>query len=83
VALSGTPSKKFKVPSRVSTRSGVVISGGISVAIFGLMFCALAGLTSIDGIDRSSPDAATSPVAPRRALRRVTLSKILMLTSRP
>src|SRR5580693_4348947 len=34
VGSSGKPSKNLSVPSRVSTESGVVISGGMSVVIF-------------------------------------------------
>jgi hypothetical protein len=34
VSSSEKPSKNFSVPSRVSTLSGVVISGGMSVVIF-------------------------------------------------
>ena len=34
VAASGMPSKNSSVPMRVSTLSGVVISGGIAVVIF-------------------------------------------------
>src|ERR1019366_7156666 len=34
VASSGKPSKNLSVPSRVSTVSGVVISGGMGVVIF-------------------------------------------------
>jgi hypothetical protein len=40
-------SKSFNVPSRVSTVSSVVISGGISVAIFGLALWAEAEVKAI------------------------------------
>ncbi|MEI6457034.1 MAG: hypothetical protein WCO93_12155 [bacterium] len=36
VSSSGKPSKNFRVPSRVSTASGVVMDAGMSVDILGL-----------------------------------------------
>src|SRR6266404_9540206 len=47
VASSGKPSKNFSVPSGVSIESGVVISGGMSVAIFGLAVWAAAQVIKI------------------------------------